>query len=154
MSDAGDPVDVAFEESRRQLDSQESDLDGVRTRASFVLAAAGISAGTVLGGSGHSLTGFGLVAVIFYLAASGLATWVLIPLFNQWTFSNDPEKVLAEIDNAKKGEEEIKRWLIVWNHKHWRSNQNKMNMLYNRFFLAAIALVIAIGCTLLNLLLN
>lgn len=47
--DVMNAVGHAFEESRRELESQETDVDALRTRASFVLAAAGISAGTVMG---------------------------------------------------------------------------------------------------------
>lgn len=148
---AFDPIDVAYEESKRAIDSQSADLDGLRTRASFILAAAGISGGTILGGV-SKLTGFGLVAVMAFLLAGALAIWVLVPVVKGWTFTNDANAILRKATTSP--QVDVRQWLATWNQKHYEKNQLVLEHLYRIFYAAAVSLAVAIGCTFLSLLID
>jgi hypothetical protein len=143
-------IDVAYAESTTTLQTQKSDVDGARNRASFVLAAAGISGGTILGQT-NEVSGFGLIAVIGFLAAAVLAVWVLMPTGAHWEFKNLADDVLAKVDEGWDATP-VKRWLAEENAKHYQDNHKKVTGLYFKFKLAALSLAFAILCVLLNVL--
>jgi hypothetical protein len=144
-------VDVALDESTRALSSQDTELDSLHTRASFILAGAGIASGAVLSGPTGVLHGFAIAAIGGFTAASLLATVVLLPLFNSWAFTNNARSILEKADTGI-SEEDLKRWLATWNQKHVERNKAQLDRLYRVFYAAAISLIVATGCTLLNLL--
>lgn len=138
---------VAYEASTRELDSQEDQLAGLHTRASFLLAAAGIATGTVLGRASGSVNAFGLLAVLAFGATALLATAIIAPRRNHWKFTASAQLIL---DSAR-DPEDLLAWLASKQHAAYTQNRTRLEDLYALLTYGCISLVIAICLSVVSL---
>ncbi len=95
-----DPTDpraaLVYEAAVRTLDQQAGVVESVRVRVGILLSAAAVAtsflAGVALRG-GHSLSAWGIVAVIAFFLLAVACFWLLFPR-HEWTF-NPNAKVLV-----------------------------------------------------------
>lgn len=157
VSGARDPVDrmnvsrIAYEASVRALASQETQLAGLHARASFLLAAAGIATGAVLGTTGGMINRSGLIAIIFFAVTACLATWILRPRREAWVFTSSASIVLDTADAYSLTEEHVLRWVGNVNQEHYMKNKAKLNGLYTLLSAGCSVLVLAIVAAVVSL---
>ena len=147
---------VVYEESVRTINGQRDLLDGLRTRAGTLLAAASLATaflsapalsrhqiveivhGQVLA---HArLTPLSWVAIGLFCGVVGLTLVILIPW--RWTFAHDPHKLIAvHLDPGPPSDlEELYRNLSYWNGAHFNQNGWKLEAMFGLFALACASL--------------
>lgn len=119
MADETAIADTAYAASIRALSSQEAQLTGLHTRASFLLGTAGIATGTVLGTNTTGVHGWPAAAVGAFALAPICATWILAPRRDAWRFTLDASVILnAKRDHTDLTAEQISDWLARRNQGH------------------------------------
>ena len=157
MSEDADTADgagvarIAYEASVRALASQEAQLAGLHARASFLLAAAGIATGTVLGRTGGSLNGSGLTAIVFFATTAVAATLILLPRREAWKFTSSAQTILDTADARALTEERVLRWLGKANQENYVTNKATLNALYLILNGGCASLVLAIVSAVVSL---
>jgi hypothetical protein len=142
---------IAYEASIRELASQESQLDGLHARASFLLAAAGIATGTVLGRTSGSLNGVGLGAVIAFGMTAVLATTILAPRRESWEFTPSAQIILDTAREHELAPEGALEWLASAQHAAYTKNKGRLKDLYTLLTCGCFALIIAICLAVVSL---
>lgn len=144
---------IAYDASLRALASQEEALSGLHARASFLLAAAGIATGTVLGRTGGQLNRAGLIAIAFFAATAIIATSILAPRSLTWRFTTSAVVVLdASASYPALGTEEaVLRWLGRVNERNYVDNRDKLKRQYAALAYGCGALVAAILAAVVSL---
>jgi hypothetical protein len=149
----------AYDSSLRALASQEAQLAALHTRASFVLSAAGIATGAVLGGNSANLSGAAIAAVVLFAIAAILSTAVLVPrpvplprVLPRRLHRPDPWRFTANaamlVDTVASRPDmtttDVREWLGKAGQENYISNRGRLKVLYRLFTLACVALAAAI----------
>jgi hypothetical protein len=131
VADRDDIAQVAFDVASHALESQEGQLDGLHTRASFLLAAAGIATGTVLGTTSGTLGHAAIASVIFFAATAGAAIWILLPRRKAWKFTASGSTVLEMSQrHSDWSKTEILEWLAEHYSKSYVENRTRLGWQY------------------------
>jgi len=146
----GSVSQIAYEASIRELASQEGQLAALHTRASFLLAAAGIATGTVLGRSAGTINAAGLAAVIAFGVTAIAATWILAPRHEAWHFTPSAQLILKTAEKRLDGEATL-QWLAGAQHDAYLENKAKLKHLYRLLTGGCWALVAAICLSVVSL---
>jgi len=147
-----DAAQVAYDASVHALQSQEDQLGGLQTRASFLLAASGIATGTVLSRPTIALHGVGLVSVMAFGGAAVLATIVIAPRFEAWRFTANATTIIdAVAARPALTTVEVMEWLARTNQANYARNKGRLDSLYTLLSLGCVALVLAIVLTVVTL---
>ena len=147
-----DTAIIAYDASVRAVSSQETQLAALHTRASFILGAAGIATGTVLGRGASNLHGFGLVAVVAFAAAAVFSTIILAPRRDAWRFTSNAKTIIqAGTENPRLTTTQIREWLATTNQSNYESDKTRLDSLYNLLTGACASLAVAIAAAIISL---
>ena len=122
-------ADLAFELSRRAIDSQQTVLAESRARAGTLVTATSVVV-SFLGAQALGRVGFNTLAalaLIAFLSSVVGALVVLWPRRTAWKFRLDSRVLLA--DFGGRGEPDAKRQVAVWMQEHYDENQLKLEQL-------------------------
>lgn len=127
---------------QRSLDDQGQVIDGLRTRASAILAAASIAA-SFLGGialDDDAISGFGVGAVVAF-AAVGIFTLVILYPY-EWTFRfRVPELLDGYVEGSPAASmARMHRELAVLHEDSYQANKRKLGRLFVAFQVAVFGL--------------
>lgn len=134
-------IDLAFELSKRAVDSQQSVLAETRARAGTLLTATSVVV-SFLGAQALGRLGFNTLAalaLISFLASVVGSLVVLWPQRDAWKFRLDSRVLLA--DFVDRSEPNAKRSVAIWMQEHYDDNQLKLEQLLRvyRFAVAMLA---------------
>lgn len=134
-------VELSYEQAIRALDLQERGIEQLRNRAGIVLAAASVTA-SFLGAQtiqrGNGLGALETLALVSLAGSICFSVYVLLPK-QGFVFSVSAPRVYEELYGE--GGEEAQRRLIYWLEGYWQQNQEKIEVLGQHFFAAALALI-------------
>jgi uncharacterized protein YfiM (DUF2279 family) len=152
MASRDDAAAIAFEVGSHALESQEAELSGLHARASFLLAAAGIATGTVLGTSPGTLSHAGLASVVCFAATAGAAIWILLPRRKAWTFTASGATVIEQAKtHADWSKTELLEWLANAYHASYVANRKRLEWQYRILSAGCVTLGLAIVAAIIHL---
>jgi len=135
---------LAYEEAVRALRAQADTLNGIRQRASTVLATSMVVTAffggqAVARGAAPSSTGW--LAVTAFVLAGALSLTVLFP--GDPAFTTDIEAVVALIEHDSRQREPLRELALTLSTRH-RANARSVAWLQWTFRLGAIALIVEV----------
>lgn len=151
MSVRDDVVAIGYDASVRALATQEGQLDGLHARASFLLAAAGIATGTVLGTTNDSLSKAGITSVILFGLTAIAATSILFPTRDGWFFTSDANTIIDVGVERSLSKTQTLEWIAKHNQANWLSNKRRLDWRYQMLSLGCVLLIGAIGAAVISL---
>jgi hypothetical protein len=146
MTDADPRYDLVYAEARQALVAQDQRLEGMRNRASAVLAAASISH-AVLGSPALEEHGVNVWAWLAFASLVALTACVIAVLWptKGWRFSLGVSTLLSGYVESEQpaGIDEMRRELALYAEVAYERNRSRMDKRY--WLLRTSALLLAVG---------
>lgn len=154
MSDGDDRMALIYQESVRALDQQQTVLDGLRTRAGVLIAAASVTTtflSSQAAGSDGSWSCWGWSAVGCFVGVGLFSIAVLLPR-RKWIFTHDVDELFDRYDNNPEWATlpGMHRRMADINRSSWTDNDDKLNRMHVAFSVACIFLIAEVGFWLID----
>jgi hypothetical protein len=121
----------------------------VHTRASFVLAAAGVAAGALAQTGRHGAAA--VIALFAFFAAGGFAVATLVPRWQTWSFQHNARRMLETYVDGGHTFLQSQRWIAEDNRDAYEQNRNRLARLYLWLWCGALLIVVGIFMVALDL---
>lgn len=140
---------VAFDESLRNLNQQQSVLAGIHGRAGLLITAANVITAFLGGAAIKTATGSivvvnlslgGWLALATFAGVMILAISILWP-WDRWNFAFDVDQLLAKADEPGVTLPWVHSKLAGLNEDSFRKNEKQLRKLFSRFAWAAVLLL-------------
>jgi hypothetical protein len=139
--------EIVYDQAVRAVDQQVRQLDELRTRASIILAASGVSTG-FLGRTAveRGLGLFGYFAMLGFVASALACVWVLLPRWDAWEFSINAKELQPYFldEDEPESPDSLFTYLAEQIQDDFEANSGRLEGLYMWFTWACLALAVEI----------
>ena len=133
---------LAYDAALRALDKQERVLDELRGRTGILLAASALAA-SFLGREAFADPSpvLAVPALLTFVATIACSVFILVPRQEQFVFSLSGPRLYEGLFEVRDDLSEVHRRLTYDMHAIWRTNDARLQPLFNAYRLGAAALV-------------